>query len=89
MTKFSDMSGYEQLAYYKSKTPHTADGVPIFIGNIVWIKNGVDESVLIDVLTIDTQEYGEVYIDDGKHECEPKDCYSTREALESAMKGGE
>lgn len=90
MKKFSEMDGYSQLAYMKSRTPFTADGEPIFTRSLVWnLFEGeamqlqiidiqyepAEDDILLFAAEVLDHRYPIVY---------PCDCYSTREALEDA-----
>lgn len=88
----------KQLAIYKEKTPHTADGVPILMGDSLWVGGG-DVCYCGEVTMIEAIDDPEdkaaclIYIDFFKiingmyfSHCENKFFYSTREALDVALK---
>jgi len=87
----------KELELYKSKTPHTADGKPVTISDIVWSWNGVlgmAERVTICRLTI--HGFDASLVNQGVDDppipgivfpvLRLSECYSTREALEAAQK---
>ena len=80
----------EELDLYKSKTPHTADGVPIFVGSRVWRKTILHERESLIVQSIsgllldgDTDDGFSIITD--HRNCIQSELYSTREALQAAM----
>lgn len=89
-----------ELALYKSKTPHTADGKPIFIGDTLWVgdENEIhsgEVSVIEGITDEDDEAACLIRIEFIKEShdarfcgCENKFYYSTREALEAVMEGG-
>jgi len=91
----------KELKTYRSNTPKTADDKPIFIGSVVWIGDTYEEITwgsVSEMMSIDDADDSNAVLLSGScpiavgfdhFNSDNKFVYSSREALEAAMKGVE
>ena len=82
----------ERLAGVVEKLPKTADGVPIALGDTVWIPPETGTASPPEALTVTEISVAGIhgrFVSEVEGGCDESECYSTREAAENAMEPNE
>lgn len=89
----------EELEAIVARVPKTADGVPVVPGDTVYAKRNPSDDTVVEFEVADYEKWAmdawgsrnqaRAYTEGGGGWIVSRHCYSTREAAEAAVKGGE